>query len=104
MISIFATLKRPAVFILGAALCLLAGPFGSSAQAQARLRAHYTISMTGVSIGQIVWLVAIGDARYVIAIPDMAAIPATLLKKPVANLEEYRYEIIAALDLVFTGV
>ena len=36
-----------------------------SAQAQVRLKAHYTISMTGVSIGQIVWLVDIGEKRYV---------------------------------------
>ena len=36
-----------------------------SALAQGRLKATYTISMTGVSIGQIVWLVDINEKRYV---------------------------------------
>lgn len=36
-----------------------------SAQAQGRLKAQYTISMTGVTIGQIVWLVDINEKRYV---------------------------------------
>jgi hypothetical protein len=42
---------------------LIAGAF-DRADAQIRLKAHYTLSMTGVSIGQIVWFVAIGDQRY----------------------------------------
>jgi hypothetical protein len=42
----------------------MAGLSPTSAYAQSRLKAHYTISMTGVSIGHIVWLAAIGDQRY----------------------------------------
>jgi Protein of unknown function (DUF3108) len=34
------------------------------ARAQGKLKAHYTISMTGVTIGEIVWLVNIGDTLY----------------------------------------
>jgi hypothetical protein len=64
MISVFAPYCRTAAHALIAVICLIAGLSATSAHAQGRLKAHYTISMTGVSIGQIVWLVAIGDQRY----------------------------------------
>ena len=64
MIPSFAPFRRAAANFLRALLCLIVGAVGNSAYAQARLKAHYTISMTGVSIGQIVWLIAIGDQRY----------------------------------------
>ena len=35
---------------------------------------------------------------------EIVAIPVKLLRRPVANLEEHRYQIIGALDLVFTGI
>ena len=37
---------------------------GISAQADTRLNAHYTISMIGVSIGQVSWTIDIGDSAY----------------------------------------
>ena len=46
---------------LAFALAVLALP----AQAQGRLKAQYTISMTGVSIGKIDWLVDINEKRYI---------------------------------------
>jgi hypothetical protein len=64
MISIFAHSRRTAFHMLVAVICLLAVLSDTSAHAQGRLKAHYTISMTGVSIGQIVWLVTIGEQRY----------------------------------------
>ena len=64
MISTIAPYRRATTGLLAAFICLIVGAYGASAYAQARLRAHYTISMTGVSIGQIVWLIAIGDLRY----------------------------------------
>jgi toxin CcdB len=35
---------------------------------------------------------------------EIAALPTRTLRRRVANLEEYRYQIIGALDLVFTGI
>ena len=35
---------------------------------------------------------------------EIVSVPLRLLREPVANLGEYRDHIIAALDLVFTGV
>jgi hypothetical protein len=64
MIAIIAPHRRAATIVLRAFVCLMVGAFANSAHAQTRLKAHYTISMTGVSIGQIAWLVAIGNQRY----------------------------------------
>ena len=55
-----ASYRRAARYALAAAICLMT----LSAQAQGHLKARYTISMTGVSIGQIAWLAAIGEQRY----------------------------------------
>jgi toxin CcdB len=35
---------------------------------------------------------------------EIAALPASALQKHVANLEEFRYQIISAIDIVFTGI
>jgi hypothetical protein len=43
-------------------LCFFA--VSAPAQADTRLTAHYTISMIGVSVGQIIWVTDIGEARY----------------------------------------
>ena len=48
--------------------------------------------------------VTVKGRRFIIAIPDLAAIPVAEVGKPVANLEAERYRIVAALDLVFTGI
>ena len=65
MIAILAPHRRAAAGLAGALVCLMAGILITPAQAQGRLKATYTISMTGVSIGQIVWLVDINEKRYV---------------------------------------
>lgn len=57
------SIRTSVVCVLSGLAILLAGAFDRAA-AQTRLKAHYTLSMTGVPIGQIVWLVAFGDQRY----------------------------------------
>jgi hypothetical protein len=44
--------------------CLMLCGLGISAQADTRLNAHYTISMIGVSIGQVSWTIDIGASAY----------------------------------------
>jgi hypothetical protein len=56
-------IRIAAVFASAGLAVVAAGAFDRAA-AQTRLRAHYTLSMTGVPIGQIVWLVSFGDQRY----------------------------------------
>lgn len=55
--------RAAAVAALAALTMLIAGGV-DRADAQIRFKAHYSLSMTGVPIGQIVWFVAIGDLRY----------------------------------------
>lgn len=58
---------RQICIVAASVLAALAGLMASAldrANAQTRLKAHYTLSMTGVPIGQIAWLVAIGEQRY----------------------------------------
>ncbi len=54
--------RRIAARLLGALVWLTAG--AGATQAQGSLTAHYTISMTGVSVGRIVWMVDINDVLY----------------------------------------
>src|ERR1700690_3011152 len=62
MIAVPAYAPRAAAKLLVALVCVLLAV--ASVRAQGKLKAHYTISMTGVTIGEIVWLVDIGDTLY----------------------------------------
>lgn len=46
----------------------------------------------------------IRNLEYVLVFQELAAIPAAVLDKPVGSLAERRYELIAAVDLLFTGI
>jgi len=62
MIAIPAYAPRTAGKLLVALVCVLLAV--ASVRAQGKLKAHYTISMTGVTFGEIVWLIDIGDTLY----------------------------------------
>ena len=47
---------------------------------------------------------AIHGIEYVFVFQEIAAIPRSVLKEPVASLTSIRREIIAAVDLLFTGI
>ena len=63
MISIVASCHRAAAAIVAALIGVIVDA-GTPAQAQVQLKSHYVISMTGVSVGQIVWIVDIDAKRY----------------------------------------
>jgi len=63
MTAILAPHHRAVAGLAAVLACLIAGAV--PAQAEGRLEGKYTISMTGVSIGQITWLVDINDKHYV---------------------------------------
>jgi toxin CcdB len=48
--------------------------------------------------------VKVNGSDFVIAMPDMGAVPARALPPAIANLEDYRYQIIGAVDLIFSGI
>jgi hypothetical protein len=62
MSAIFAIVSRPTTKLVVVLVCGLLATV--PARAQGKLKAHYTIAMTGVTIGEIVWLVDIGDTTY----------------------------------------
>jgi toxin CcdB len=45
----------------------------------------------------------IGDVEYVLVFQEMAAVPASSLGHVVASLASRRTELVAAIDLLFTG-
>jgi hypothetical protein len=53
--------RAPAIFLVA---CLAFCSLGAAAQAEARLNAHFTISMVGVSIGQLSWAVDLNASSY----------------------------------------
>lgn len=46
----------------------------------------------------------VGGERYVMYTPELAAVPTTMLRKRVANLEVQRDTILRALDFLFSGI
>lgn len=62
MIAIPADSPRTVAKLLVALVCVLLAAV--PARAQGKVKAHYTISMTGVTFGEIVWLIDIGDTLY----------------------------------------
>lgn len=62
MTAIPADAARAAAKLLVTLVCMFSAAV--PARAQGKLKAHYTISMTGVTFGEIVWWVEIGDTLY----------------------------------------
>ena len=60
MSAFFAMATRGPILLAVLAISIGVAP----AQAQGRLQAQYTITMTGITIGQIAWLADIGDVAY----------------------------------------
>ena len=48
--------------------------------------------------------VRVRNVEYVLVFQELAAIPSTTLRAPVGSLASRRTELIAALDLLFTGI
>jgi toxin CcdB len=49
-------------------------------------------------------IVSINGTRYMIDVTNIGVVPTKLISNPLANLEAERYRIVAAIDLVFTGI
>jgi toxin CcdB len=58
----------------------------------------------GKPIGRLNPIVPIGGAEYAILFQELAAVPLTAIGDPVGNLRHRRDDLIAALDLLFTGI
>ena len=58
----------------------------------------------GKPISRLNPVVAVDGAQYAILFQELAAVPLTAMGDPVGSLRGRRDELIAALDLLFTGV
>jgi len=57
-----------------------------------------------VQIKTLMPIFEIEGQRYAMLTPQLAGIPMKILGKEIANLLSYRTEIVAALDLLITGI
>lgn len=73
MMPTFAPCHCAARTLTGALIGLIAGAFAMPAHGDVRLKAHYAISMTAVSIGEIAWFVDIDAKRYTISAKGKAS-------------------------------
>ncbi|MCR9160339.1 MAG: CcdB family protein [Nannocystaceae bacterium] len=48
--------------------------------------------------------VVVDGTDYVAVFQELAAVPASVLRKPVGSLSEQRADFIGAIDLLFTGI
>lgn len=48
-------------------------------------------------------IVDIEARQYMVLTPDLASLPRSVLGEPVANLEDERNRLVAALDILFVG-
>lgn len=61
-------------------------------------------AMKGQTLRTLMPVLEIEGERYVMLTPQMAGIPKSELGAPVTSVERYRYEIIAAIDFLLTGI
>ena len=61
-------------------------------------------TVDGIVMDTLMPTIRFGELRYVLMTPQIAAIPARMLKKSVGTLEHSRAEVLAALDFAITGV
>jgi len=56
------------------------------------------------AVGRLLPVVQHGGREYYLALESMTSIPMRALRHPVGSIASFRYEIIRALDWLFTGV
>ncbi|MFH1869763.1 MAG: CcdB family protein [Pseudomonadota bacterium] len=78
----------------------LLGTFDATVVAPLRLKADRDV----IPVLRLNPTVRIDDTEYFLRPQELAAIATRSLKKPVTNLSPQRDEILAALDLLFTGL
>ena len=82
-------------------VCLESPLFGGSAQ---RIVAPLVSRREFTRPSRITPAVRLDDEEYVVMIPSLASLPARGLAQRVANLQNHRDQLLAAVDLLFYGV
>ena len=66
--------------------------------------APLTLATPALSRTRLHPLLAVSNRQYVVLTEELAAIPRQTLGRVVGSAEAHRYYIVAALDLLFTGI
>ncbi len=61
-------------------------------------------TMKGQTLRTLMPILEIEGERFLMLTPQMAGIPKSELGVPVTRVEQYRFEIIAAVDFLLTGI
>lgn len=65
---------------------------------------HPVSALQGQALRTLMPILEIEGERFIMVTPQMAGIPKSELGAPVTRVEQYRYEIIAAIDFLLTGI
>lgn len=69
-----------------------------------RLVVPAIICATGLAIDKLNPVFTLGDEKYLLLVQQMAGIPVANLGEPAADLSYLRAEIVAAIDILITGI
>ena len=77
---------------------------GALSRLNTRIVAPLTAPQTIPFLERVMPEVTVKGSRYLVDMTNIGVIPVGALQERVANLEDRRYDIVRAIDLVFTGV
>ncbi len=60
--------------------------------------------MGNINVKKLCPVIEINEGVFILLAHQMTTVPRTVLKKKVTILEQYRYEILGAIDLLLTGI
>lgn len=61
-------------------------------------------ALQGQALRTLMPVLEVEGERFIMVTPQMAGIPKSELGAPVTRVEQYRFEIIAAIDFLLTGI
>ncbi|MDH5630710.1 MAG: CcdB family protein [Gammaproteobacteria bacterium] len=61
-------------------------------------------SLNNQAVEKLCPIIEIDDEKYVLLTNQMATVPVLILKNEICQLENYRYEIVNAIDFLITGI
>ncbi|MDH5432752.1 MAG: CcdB family protein [Gammaproteobacteria bacterium] len=61
-------------------------------------------SINDLTVEKLCPIIEIKDEKYVLLTNQMATVPVSILKNEICQLENYRYEIVNAIDFLITGI
>lgn len=61
-------------------------------------------TLNNINVNKLCPVIKINEAAFVLLTHQMTTVPRSILKKKITTLEQYRYDILGAIDLLLTGI